>query len=195
MASEQAIVKNDYQQEQEKDVKKMVQEAKSIGAKGRNSLNAAVQAQDSTVVSMQNNNSGMMSFSQSYDWNGKVTGTGYPPAIPSKGSLSFTHNGPPNDGSQGAVVYTGTSANGNACGWLLAWIAPTNITATTPNRVYIECGSVNNYATIDWSAIKAKLDVAPSSNYTMDPITRSSISAEITGNGGYAALGATFGSM
>lgn len=135
MASAQAsIVRND--QEEKEIVLAMVEKAKSIGkSDDKNVVNKHSLAQNSAVVTMNNATTGLINFNQSNDWTGSIIGGTYPVSIFSGNPGTFTHAGQPNNGSQGAVVYSGNNKQGIPCGWLLAWIAPTNNSTTTPNRV------------------------------------------------------------
>ncbi|XP_056694706.1 jasmonate-induced protein homolog isoform X2 [Spinacia oleracea] len=195
MASRQAsISRNDH--DEKEIVLAMVEKSKSIGkSKSKNVVNKQSLAQNSAVVTINNTTTGLINFNQSYDWAGSIVGDTYPVGIFSGKPGTFTHAGQTKDGSQGAVVYSGNNKQGIPCGWLLAWIAPTNNSTTTPNRVYVECGPVANYDIINWIAIKSKLNVANDYDNYFDPATQTTIAAQLTPSGGFAALGANFGAI
>nr|P42764.1 RecName: Full=Jasmonate-induced protein homolog [Atriplex canescens]AAA86977.1 jasmonate-induced protein homolog; similar to barley jasmonate-induced protein, Swiss-Prot Accession Number P32024 [Atriplex canescens] len=182
MASTQAM---GMTEQQKKSVDEMVEKATNMGVN--------VQAQNSAVVSMINQTNVSMTFNENHNWSGSVVGTGYPKSIPTKQSRQFIHQGDAKDGSQGAVVYYGSNANGEPCGWLLAWCAPTNVTPTKPNRVYVDCGAQSKFDTISWDTIKAKLDVGPATTNFTDVDTETTIAAGVTSTGSFASVGAAFG--
>ncbi|KNA07007.1 hypothetical protein SOVF_175870 [Spinacia oleracea] len=192
MASAQAIAMNDKEKEM---VVAMVEQAKSVGKTNNMKLGAVNQQanQNSAVVYINNSTPAKINFNQNLNWAGSVIGTPYPTTITAMSSASFTHAAQPIDGSKGAVVYFGSNKDGIPSGWLLAWFAPAKMTPTNPNRVHVECGPSAKYGSVDWDVIKARLDVADSYNNHFDPVTHTTIAAEITPGGSFAAIGANFG--
>lgn len=176
-------------------VEKMVEVAKNIGMKQNYGATANSQQQNSAVVSMMNSTPGRVSFSTNQDWHGEVMTGEYPSVIDVSKGDSFTHSATDNDGSKGAVVYLGNNSTAKSCAWLLAWSAPKFPTNNNPNKVYVKCGDATDFQNINWNQIEASLNVSSTFSSFMEPITKTTCSANILPGKNFASVGANFGTM
>ncbi|KMT20747.1 hypothetical protein BVRB_1g007190 [Beta vulgaris subsp. vulgaris] len=149
------------------------------------------QMRNNAFIDMSNTTRATVNFSKAQIWNGKVTSK-YP-NISAGSQGNFTQEAD-SYGSKGGVVYLGKNLAGKDCGWLLAWSAP-NLPTSSSNKVYVKCGPAAEFNNVNWTQVRANLDLSTDIVNFYDPVTKTAIHANIQQGASFASVGASFGAV
>ncbi|KAL9225463.1 hypothetical protein vseg_001386 [Gypsophila vaccaria] len=154
--------------------------------------NSVKQAQNGAQITLFNQTIGTLSFVKSVEWSGKPSSAGYPASIAPGASAMFSHTRGSDFGSEAAVVYSGTNAAMQPCGWILAWNAPAE--SADGNQVYVFCGpkTLIDSMTDDQirMSLESSLDTSNSTNQTTKTNAAGTINDKVANR---ATVGANFG--
>ncbi|XP_060672992.1 23 kDa jasmonate-induced protein-like [Ziziphus jujuba] len=118
-------------------------------------LKASYGTGTSTLCMIYNATGGNLTFSSTYNWDGQVWQSPYPPMIQNGQWAGFLHVrsrlvGP----SKAAVVYSGRNNDGSGCDWMLAWNTKR---LNYDNRVYTEIRGAGHFNVNRWDYINSLL--------------------------------------
>ncbi|XP_074304691.1 jasmonate-induced protein homolog [Silene latifolia] len=159
----------------------------------------AKQMQFGTRATMNNKTpSSLMTLDRCINWFGSPSTGAFPDNIPNNANSKFLHVRDGELGSMAAVQYSSPPNESSfPCAWILAFYAPAdNTSPSTPNRVYVACGTKERMDLISWDQILQNLEEGSTTSEAHDSYSKTSVDAQIYDPvPNTATLNANFGFM